>query len=219
LSESQQQIKGTTQTPTSFPRLRLVVALNPATDEWHRGRCSTRLMSVGANSGPYARTSLPLTWCQRPMVGAAQTDIRHLVALHLASSTVLFTAMFDVQSGTCSVNLACTSCSRGHRSCMSTPDAQTPQRMQESARCEISTLEARAVPSITQWIGGEYLRSYDKEGIVPRTRLNHDLLTSLAQVVPDSRYHFLPRYHSSCTRQMCCVTTMRSLDPDPGITL
>lgn len=77
---------------------------------------------------------------------------------------------------------------------MSTPDAQnaSPQRMQESARCEISTSEARAVPSITQWIGGEYLRSYDKEHTVPKTRLNHDLSTSLAQVVPDSRFHFLP---------------------------
>lgn len=104
-SGSQQQIQGTTQTSASFPRLRLVVALNSATDEWHRGRCDTSLMSVGVNSDLYARTSLPLTWCQRSVVRNAQTDLwLHSILHHLHCSSPL---IFDVPSGTCAASLAC----------------------------------------------------------------------------------------------------------------
>ena len=128
-----------------------------------------------------------------PTSDGAYRANRHLVVLHLASSSLLFTAMFDVQLGTCAGNLACTSCSRGHRlaGLCSDPQNASVQRMQEGARCQISASETRAVFRSTQWIGGECLISYDKEHMVPKTRLNHDLSTSRAQVVPGSRYHFL----------------------------
>lgn len=104
-SRSQQQIKGTTQTSASFPRLRFVVALISAIDQWHRGRCDTSLMSVGVNSDLYARTSLPLTWCQRSVVRNAQSDIwLHSILHHLHCSSPL---IFDVPSGICAAGMAC----------------------------------------------------------------------------------------------------------------
>jgi hypothetical protein len=72
---------------------------------------------------------------------------------------------------------------------------------------------------VSGFISGGYFPSHDKEHIVPKARLNHDFLTSLAEGTLCSRCHFLHRCHSSRTQQMCYVTTNTSLNPDPGIPL
>lgn len=178
------------------------------------GHGVTQLLSVGVNSSLYA----PLTWCQLSMVRTAQTEIWWHPILHHPQYSSPFCSMcsrvpalsvWHVLLTVVAVNLV------GFR-----PDFHTdlPSAYQKALAVEYQPRKLELLP-VSGFIGGEYLPSHDKGHIVPKARLNHDFLTSLAQDIPYSRYHFLHRCHSSRTRQMWYVTTNTSLNPDPGITL